>query len=44
MNVNNTSNREPAASRIDTPLRDTRHAAASWIVFAKSVLFPTRSV
>ena len=36
MNVNNTSNREPAASRIDTSLRDTRHAAASWNVFAKS--------
>jgi hypothetical protein len=29
-------NREPAASRIDTSLRDTRHAAASWNVFTKS--------
>ena len=35
-NVNYTSNRELAASRIDTSLRDTRHAAASWNVFAKS--------
>ena len=36
MDVNNPSNREPTASRIDTSLRDTRHAAASWNVFAKS--------
>ena len=34
-NVNYTSNREAATSRIDTSLRDTRHPAASWIVFAK---------
>ena len=35
-NVNYTSNRERAAGRIDTSLRDTRHAEASWNVFAKS--------